>query len=130
MGLCPNVKHVISPVSLRAGGSDPASFAPGRLTPAEEGALRPRPSILPVQLAEASNLSVPDLARTERKGVRQLTGRGFFPPPFCDLKECLSLTFHRGKQLFIKSVQRPTWLASDAIKGSQHFQIKYINRPL
>lgn len=59
--------------------SQPASFAQGRQTFAEEGALRPMPSILPVQLQEASNLSVPDLARTERKGVRQLTGRG--PPP-------------------------------------------------
>lgn len=61
----------------------PASFAQRRQTCAEEGAPRPRPSILPVQLPEASNLSVPDLARTERKGVRQLTGRVvFFSSPF------------------------------------------------
>lgn len=59
--------------------SVPASLGQGRQTCAEEGALRPRPSILPVQLPEASNLSVPDLARTERKGVKQLTGRAFFP---------------------------------------------------
>lgn len=31
------------------------------------GAPEARPSILPVQLPEASNLSVPDLTRTERK---------------------------------------------------------------
>lgn len=39
---------------------------------------RPGPSSLPVQLPEASNLSVPDLTRTQRKRERPLTGRGFF----------------------------------------------------
>lgn len=65
------------------------------------------------------------------KGSETTDRKGFFSTPFLRLKRMsVSLTFHRGKQLFIKSVQRPTCLASDAIKGSQHFQIKYINRPL
>lgn len=67
-------------------------FKRSKQTCAEEGVLRPRPSVLPVQLPEASNLSVPDLARTERKGARQLTGRAFFFSffwLFVRLKECL-----------------------------------------
>lgn len=59
-----------------------------------------RLSILPVQLPEASNLSVPDLTRTERKRVRPLTGRGFLSPPpvLARLTECLhpSLSQRRG----------------------------------
>lgn len=42
----------------RAGGVDMC---------AEAGGSEARPSILPVQLPEASRLSVPDLTRTERK---------------------------------------------------------------
>lgn len=97
----------------------PASFARGSQTCAEEGVLGPRPSVLPVQLPEASNLSVPDLARTERKGVRQLTGRTFFLP-ICEVKRMsVPLTFHRRKQLSIKTEQKATWLPLDTIKRHQ-----------
>lgn len=41
-----------------------------------------RPSILPVQLPEASHLSVPDLTRTERKSDHWQEGDFFPPPPF------------------------------------------------
>lgn len=65
---------------------------------------RPGPSILPVQLPEASNLSVPDLTRTERKRERPLTGRGFFFP-FSEVNRMsVPLTFHRGKQLFSRAL--------------------------
>lgn len=54
-----------------------------------------RPSILPVQLPEASHLSVPDLTRAERKRDHWQEGDFFFfPPPFffsllARLTECL-----------------------------------------
>lgn len=72
---------------------------------------RARPFILPVQLPEASHLSVPDLTRTERK--RETTDRkgNFFfsslPPPSFSFSEVnrmsAPLTFHRAKQLFIRA---------------------------
>lgn len=66
------------------------------------------------------------------KGSETTDRKGFPPPPplpFLRLKRMpASLPFHRGKQLFIASEQGPTWLASDAIKAHQHFQIWDVNR--
>lgn len=94
-----------------------------------------RPSILPVQLPEASHLSVPDLTRAERKRDHWQEGDFFFLPPpplfFLPFSEVdrmsAPLASHRGKQLFIRAqpgnLQTSTYWYQESTAGAVGWSI-------